>query len=205
METFLQFLEEKFLNPGFNPAHERYRELHRQDIHDILRKSYANIGGYGGHKSGSDEESKAIHSDIKNSHMKMVRRDGKISSVVLYKVNKDSHGRKLVAAGTNGTNAGSEDLHSTMREDFKTQADARNVWGEFSGALAHILRKKIKAPVISPRSASELTGKKTKVLGGNKYKRIIGGTVKTKIILGKPKEEDSKTPPSRPKKRIKKK
>jgi len=202
METFLQFLEEKFLNPGFNPDHERYRELHRQDIHDILRDSYSKLGGYAGQKSGSDEESKVIHSDISNSHIKAVRRDGKISAVVLYKPSK---GRKIVAAGTNKSEQGSKDFINIMKEDFKTQADARNVWGEFSGPMQHIIKNKIKAPVISPRSASELTGKKTKVLGGNKYKRKIGGTIKTKMILGKPKEEDSKTPPSRPKKRIKKK
>lgn len=202
METFLQYLEEKFLNPGFNPDHEKYRELHRQDIHDILRNSYSKLGGYAGMKSGSDEESKTIHDDISNSHIKAVRRNGKISAVVLYKAKK---GRKIVAAGTDKSDQGSKDFINIMKEDFKTQADARNVWGEFSGPMQHIIKNKIKAPVVSPRSASELTGKETKVLRRNRYKRTIGGKRMTKMILGKPKEEDGNKGPDRPKRKIKKK
>lgn len=71
MFSFKEYLEEEYLGErilsiGFKPEHEEYREKHRQEIHDILRKSYSHpdIGGYGGIKSGSKEESDAIHNDI---------------------------------------------------------------------------------------------------------------------------------------------
>ena len=50
MLAFTQFvLTEKVLSIGLNPNHEKYREHHRGEMHDMIRKSYSKIGGYGGH------------------------------------------------------------------------------------------------------------------------------------------------------------
>ena len=41
MISFKDFmLMERVLSPGLNPSHEKYREQHRNEIHDILRNSY---------------------------------------------------------------------------------------------------------------------------------------------------------------------
>ena len=69
MLTFSAFLQERVLSIGLNPKHEQHREKYRQQMHDMIQKAYSHpdIGGYGGHKSGSKEESDAIHDDITHS------------------------------------------------------------------------------------------------------------------------------------------
>ena len=118
MLRFKQFrqLDEHILNIGLNPAHEKYREQHKSEFHNILHNSYKKIGGYGGHESGSKEESEAIHSDISNSNhvIKATKRDGKITSLNIY---KKSHGRKSIGVGTDGTDQGKKDFIKTKIED----------------------------------------------------------------------------------------
>jgi hypothetical protein len=80
-------------------------------------------GGYGGVSSGSKEESDAIHHDITHSGViKATRRGNKITNVRLY---KSQHGRKMIAAGTDGSNQGKEDFLKTSAED-NTQ---KRAWG----------------------------------------------------------------------------
>lgn len=180
--TFEEYLEEKVLSIGFNPAHEHHREKHRQEIHDILHKSYARINGYNGHKSGSPEESHAIHHDITHSNIKATKRDGKISSVNLY---KDSHGRKSIASGTDGSERGKDDIIKTKHED-KDQVH-RHTWGEASGSVKN-LHKRIGTPVVHSKHAEHLTGKSdVKHIDHESYTRKIGGHEHEKTIFGNPK------------------
>jgi hypothetical protein len=184
MISFSQFILERFLNPGFNEKHEPYREKHRQDVHDMLRKSYADIGGYGELGSGSEEESKAIHHDITHSDMKLVRSGGKIVSVTLYK--KHKRGRKVIAAGTDGTTEGKKGLARNIVDDIKQKN--RNAWGEFSGKLGHIW-KKTGADVIPSSEAEKLLSKKVTIKSPTTYEREIGGKPHVKTILGNPKRD----------------
>ena len=187
MHTFKSFLNEdllleRVLSIGINPNHEKFREHHRQEIHDILRKSYANIGGYGGKTSGSKEESDAIHHDISHAAIKAVRRNGKISAVNLY---KKQHGRKSVGSGTDGSEQGKKDWRKTSLEDH----EQKRAWGEFSGAAEH-LTKKIGMPVIPSNRAGKLLNKQIKPHDdGEHYEREIGGHMHTKIMMGHPKED----------------
>jgi hypothetical protein len=181
MLTFKQYLEERVLSIGLNPEHEIHREKHRQEIHDILHKSYKSVeGGYGGHGSGTEAESKAIHDDISNSHIKATKRDGKVTSVNLY---KDKFGRKSIASGTDGTDQGKRDYLKNKSEDHHQ----KRAWGEVSGKAEHIA-KKIGNPVLPNSMANKLTGKDTTPHeDGTHYTRKIGGHDHQKVIIGHPK------------------
>jgi hypothetical protein len=183
MHSFKQYITERILSIGFNPEHERFREQHRQDIHDILQRSYKAVeGGYGGLGSGTEEESKAIHNDISNLNIKATRRDGKITAVNLY---KDQYGRKSVATGHDGTIEGKSDWKRVASEDIH-QTD-RHVWGEVSGG-SEIAKKRLGAQEIPFEKMGRLTGKKLDRVGdSNRYVRDIGGEPHEKVGIGNPK------------------
>lgn len=181
MKSFNEFITERVLSIGLNPSHEKFREVHRQQIHDILHKSYAPIGGYSGLKSGSKEESDAIHSDISNLMIKATVRGGKVSSVSLY---KDRFGRKGVGGGTDGTPQGKSDYMKSNKEDH----EQKRSWAEVSGAPEHINRK-IGMPTVPATHAAKLTGKSDITIepGNTHYSRKIGDAVHRKTIMGHPK------------------
>ena len=182
MKTYKEFLEEKVLSIGLNDDHEKYREKHRAEIHQMLHHSYKEIGGYGGSKSGSKEESDKIHDDISHSIIKATKRKGKISSVALY---AKKHGRKAIGAATDGSNQGKMDYKKNKLEDH----EQKRAWGEVSGAPEHIARK-LGVPVVPNHRAEKLTGKKvTPDSDGEHYTRKIGDHEHRKVIVGHPKED----------------
>lgn len=182
MQSFKNFILERVISIGLNPDHEKYRNQHRKEIHDIIHKSYSQVGGYGGHKSGSKEESDAIHHDISHSVIKATKREGKISAVNMY---KKQHGRKSIASGTDGSEQGKKDLKKHKLEDH----EQKRAWGEVSGAPEHI-QKKMGVPVIPVHKMKKLTGKHLTPVGDTgHYTRTIGGHEHTKIGMGHPKEE----------------
>ena len=180
--AFTNLLTERILSIGLNPNHEKFREQHRQEIHDILLKSYKNVdGGYGGLGTG-DEASKAIHDDISNSIIKATKRDGKITAVALY---KPKFGRKAIALGTDGTKQGKKDFHKTALEDN----EQRRAWGEFSGKPKEIF-KTMGYPIVPNTKAAKLTGKEVHLAPDDdeQYTRMIGGQPHTKTIMGHPQD-----------------
>ena len=185
MLSFIEYLieevlEERVISPGFNKDHEHHREKHRGEMHDMIHKAYKSLDGYAGQKSGSKEESKAIHHDITHSAIKAVKRNGKLSAVALY---KKQHGRKSIASATDGSEQGKKDFVKTKVEDH----EHKRAWGEVSGKVASI-HKKIGTPDIPSSRAKELTGKDVKRhADGVHYDRKIGDTIHTKKIVGHPK------------------
>ena len=109
MDSFKTYISEQILSIGFNPEHEKYRNEHKKEMHDLLKNAYSHpsIGGYGGHVSGSKEESDAIYSDIDNLNIKAVKKKQGITAVNVY---KDKNGRKLIAVATDGTKSGKKRL-----------------------------------------------------------------------------------------------
>lgn len=181
MLSFTAFLNEHVLSIGFNPKHEKFREQHRQEIHDLMHHAYKGIGGYSGHASGSDAESKAIHDDISQHKIKAVTRNGKISAVNIYKA---QHGRKLVAAASDGTKQGKSDWQKISTEDHQH----KRAWGEVSGAVEHI-HKKIGFPKIPSSKAKKLLNKDVTPTPGDEheYSRKIGDEIHKKTMMGHPK------------------
>jgi hypothetical protein len=182
MLSFLQFqtLSERVISIGLNPEHERHRETHRQEMHDMIRKSYSYAGGYAGLGSGSKEESKAIHDDISNPHhlIKAIKRDGKLTAVNIY---KHQHGRKSITSATDGTEQGKKDWKTIKQED-----KGRHGWAETSLKATDAL-KKLGYPEIPVHNMKKILNKKLTATTGNSYKRDIGGHEHEKIGLGYPK------------------
>jgi len=180
MLTFTEFLVEHILSIGLKPEHEKFREQYRNEIHDLIRDAYSKSGGYAGNESGSTEESNAIHNDITNSLIKATIRNGKISSVNLY---KKQYGRKSIASATDGTTQGKEDFKKTKIEDH----EQKRAWGEVSGAVEHI-SKKLGIPGVPSSNAEELLGKSIDRDPEDEYhySRKIGGTSHRKMIVGHP-------------------
>lgn len=180
MLSFTEFLVEHILSIGLNSEHEKFREQYRNEIHDLIRVAYSKSGGYSGNKSGSIEETNAIHDDITNSLIKATIRNGKISSVNLY---KKQYGRKSIASATDGTTQGKEDFKKTKIEDH----EQKRAWGEVSGAVEHI-SKKLGIPGVSSNNAEELLGKSINKDSEDEYhySRKIGGILHRKMIVGHP-------------------
>lgn len=179
-KEYRQNLCERVLSIGLKPEHEKYREQHRQQIHDLIQSSYKDAGGYGGLSSGSKEESNAIHNDISSSAIKAVRRDGKITAAVLY---KKQHGRKAIASGTDGSQQGKTDWKKIKSEDI----GKKRAWMEVSGKPEHMM-KKMGAPEIPVGDVPSLIDKKIEPADGNYYTRTIGGQKHRKIAMGFPKK-----------------
>lgn len=185
MIRFRDYLEERVLSIGLNPKHEHHREKHRQEMHDMLRRAYKDIGGYGSLGHGSKEESDDIHKDISHHAIKAVKRDGKISALRIY---KKQHGRKMIATATDGTDRGKADWKKTSLEDH----EQKRAWGEASGAVEHI-QTKMGMPKVSAHHAEKLLGKKvTPSADGVHYTRRLGNHDHTKVIMGHPKHPDIK-------------
>ena len=161
----------------FTPEEKR---KYVDQVWDMLQKAYEPIGGF---KSATSKENL-----IDDSHLwKLVRRNGKINSVVIY---KDSHGRKSIAMATDGTHSGKADVIRVKAEDMKHQ----RAWCEASGKAEHLI-KKAGGVAVSNKLAAQLT--KKEILGydvdGIHYTRLIGGEPHVKAIYGFPKLTDEMT------------
>jgi hypothetical protein len=185
MLSFKQFLLEHIVNSFDEKSHHEFVKTHGDHVKSMISKSYEYAGGYGGHKTGSKEEHDAIHADLThpNHIIKATKRDGKITSVNIY---KNHHGRKSIAAATDGSSQGKKDFIKTKVDDIG-QKD-RHAWGEVSDkaeAVAH----KLGAKEIPHDQAEKLTGKTIlkKHDDGVHYDRKIGNDVHTKKIVGNPK------------------
>lgn len=183
MKRYREYINERVLSIGLNPDHEKHRKGYEDEMHDVLKKSYASVeGGYSGLGHGTKAESDSIRDDIRNPNhvIKAVRRNGKISSVSIY---KKQHGRKMIALGTDGSNQGKKDVKQTMKDDNKKKRS----WAEVSGA-PEALKRKMGFPVVPSDRAKELTGKAdVRVKDKERYVRKIGGDDHEKVIMGHPK------------------
>jgi hypothetical protein len=158
---------------------ERYINLHTDTqmlkyidvIWDILQSSYKPIGGF----LTAKNKQELIE---KTGLAKIVRRDGKIVAVALY---KDNQGRKVIGGGTDGSEQGKKDLKKIMYDDMKL----KRAWAEVSGAMEHILTKYEGVPIPN-EYAEEILGKKIlkKNPDGYHYTREIGGKEVEKMLIG---------------------
>jgi hypothetical protein len=158
---------------------ERFVNLHTKQemlpyidtIWDILQKSYAPIGGF---LTASSKE------DLinKTGLAKLVRKDGKIVAVKIY---KDDKGRKSIAAGTDGSEEGKRWLIKMFQEDV----NLGRAWGEFSGKAEHLMLKHGGVPMPNALAAQVL-GKPIISLhpDGFHYTREIMGEPHEKILIG---------------------
>jgi hypothetical protein len=167
MIKLTDLLTERYINAFSDTDKRKYAD----EVWDILQKSYAKIGGY----AGADD----VEELIKKSNLwKLVRKNGKIVALSLY---KDQSGRKGIAAGTDGTEIGKQALYSMWAEDLKLS----RAWSEVSGRAAEIKLKSGWKPIPN-KYAAEILGKEIQSLNpdGIHYTRLIGGSPYEKMIVG---------------------
>ena len=160
---------------------EHYINLHTpeekskyvDDVWDMLQKAYEPVGGF---KSAASKDELIDDSSV----WKLVRRGGKIVTVMIY---KDKYGRKSIACATDGSIRGKTDLVKAKGDDNRL----RRAWAEVSGAVERIMIR-TKATPVSNKYAEKLTGKV--ILGydvdGIHYTRMIAGEPHVKAIYGYP-------------------
>lgn len=162
-----QILSEHFVNLHTTDQKEQYKD----QVWELLQAAYAPIGGYKG-AVNADELAQTP------GLWKLSRRNGKIVAAAIY---KDTHGRKTIAVGTDGSQAGKRDFHIIKNEDLKH----KRMWVEASGAIERVFQK-ANAITIPNKFAGILTGKEILELNpdGVHYTRLIGGYPYEKIIFG---------------------
>ena len=89
---------------------KQQKEKYVDEVWEILKKSYSKIGGIKGRGFGSKQE---MIEQI--PFWKLVRKDGKIVAVVMY---KDKKGRKMVAIGTDGSEEGQKATQDIYKNEF---------------------------------------------------------------------------------------
>ena len=167
---FKEFLSESYVN-AFSPEQ---KQKYAQQVWDILQASYASLPG--GFATAATVEELIEKSQL----WKMVKRDGKIVAVQIY---KDQYGRKGIAGGTDGSSIGKKELSKIIADDIKLNRS----WAEASGSPERIMNRLGAQPI--PNSlAAMLTGKEiisfnpdgfhyTRLIAGKPYEKIIFGTV----------------------------
>lgn len=148
------------------------KQKYGPQVWEILQKSYASLPGGFGTASSLEEL-------IQTSGLwKIVIRDGKVSSVNIY---RDQHGRKSIASGTDGTTQGKKDFLMIKHADV----NLKRAWAEVSGAPEKILTRMGATPIPN-KYAALLTGKEILELNddGFHYTRLIAGEPHEKIMLG---------------------
>lgn len=191
MKTFKHFLQERFINlfPG-----DPRRQQHAAEIHGMLQKAYAKIGGIQGSGFRSPEDMD------KNIPMwKIHRQGGKIRGVVLY---KDTNGRKSVATATDGSEEGKKGVAQIYRDDVVRD----RAYGERSASALSFTKKVVgaehlKKHIIPYEHVQKTLGGDTEIrrppaddpeiqrhpeFAEHFYQRKIGDHWHTKLMFGTP-------------------
>lgn len=180
-------LSERFVNLFQNDT-EKKKE-YAPVVWDMLQAAYRDIGGL---KTGGLDSPESL---LDFPMWKLVRKDGEILLVVLY---KDSGGRKSVALATNGSRTGKRMLGRLLGVElsraymevsgpllgFLMRLVPEETIEEFVfhyGEVEEVLHKKIQPP---PPDDDEVA--KYPRYADCFYQRIIGGHYHTKLLIGSP-------------------
>jgi len=146
-----------------------YRNL--EEIWEIIERSYSYVGGFKGAENIEDLLTKT-------KIWKIVKRDLNVSALVAY---RDQWGLKSICAACDGSSRGKKDIYMLFCEDIKMQRS----WSEVSHKAERINLKLGSIP-ISNQYVQEILNKPILRLDsdGYHYDRIIGGEVKTKVLVG---------------------
>lgn len=156
------------------PHHEI--EQYEQRLYDLIQRTYSPIGGNPNFKTPSD---------IKNpkNDYEVLDRDGDEQPDAASISKKTAAGIKLVATAHDGSR---ESVHNIIRHKVEL-LNRTGYFAEVSGKIKDILLKN-NVPVVDDKDIVEkvLVGKKIQWNGDGTYSREIGGTVYTKMMVGKP-------------------
>jgi hypothetical protein len=162
------------LPPGRLDSYNLFKDdlkKHIDEIWAMLQRAYASLeGGFATASSKQDLINKTFLT-------KCVTRNGKIVAVRLY---KDAHGRKSIAAATDGSVEGKMGLYKMIDEDILRHRS----WGEVSDKMEYIMTKRGGFPI--PNIYVKKLLKKDIISldpDGYHYTREIAGQPHTKIIF----------------------
>lgn len=169
-------ITERFININSKEEMEKYIDK----IWDMMQRTYSYLDGGFATASSPEELIRKTH------YAKLVKKNDTIIAAALY---KDSHGRKGIAKGSDGTKEGLMAVKQIYVEDMKFN----RAWGELSGKAESFALKNGGIPVPNTMAA-ELLGKEIKSLNpdGFHYTREIGGADHEKIIVGNVNKEVEK-------------
>lgn len=200
MGDFKNFIElkEAFTN-AVGERDRAVKEKYKQQVWDLLQKSYAAIGGIKG--SGFSSADEMVD---KIPMWKMIARNGVVHAVVLY---KDKGGRKSVAMGSDGSDFARKHIASLAPAELtrsyaeKSKAalglqmksmpwDVLKSFTHTATEAARIIKDPITAIKSVPRAKwpkdAQLTLAKYPQLIDYGYLREIGGTQVFKVMFGSP-------------------
>lgn len=129
--TFSEFREIKESYHNLLRSDKEEKLAHAQEVYDLLGKSYASQGGIKGNGFNSPED--MVHIPM----WKLAKQDGKVKAAVLYK-DDGEHGRKLVAAGTDGSISGKRKVADILTSELKKTRSFMEVSGNALKAMKHL-------------------------------------------------------------------
>lgn len=192
MLTFKNFdqLDEHFIN--LLPGDEEKKRQYAPQVHAMLNKAYAKIGGIAG--SGFETPDAMVD----KIHMwKLHVKDGAIKAVKMYK-DHSIGGRKSVAMATDETPEGKAALGRMVKDDIVTKRSYSEISGSVLGTAKkgvkdlqkyvlplNRVRELQKGDTITPAAHDDAEVIKNKDLHGF-YSRNIGGEPHTKLMAGTP-------------------
>ena len=180
---YKELLVEHIVNLHSPEEKERYANT----VWDMLTRSYEKIGGF---KSAVNVD------DLINTpgYWKLVRRNGRITAVSIYRKSSNTRNFKKIASATEterdpvsntykATTQGLRDHRMITVDDLKT----KRCWAEVSGP-AETVYFRLGAVPIDNRFAGVLTGKEILSLDQDHfhYTRLIQGAPVVKVIVGFP-------------------
>lgn len=187
-------LYERYINLMKNDVDRRMD--FRDEVWNILKNSYADHGGL--ISNGFQTPDHMVHMI---AMWKLVRRDGRIIAVKMY---KDKGGRKSVAAGTDGTPEGNAALVKIMYDDA---VNSRS-YSEVSDNIIEFARRKLGDDMLEalliPAELAKTIDSTIELIPGEKYKYLqrIGPpgaeVTKEKYMLGTPGVEFYERPDGTP-------
>ena len=171
-------ITEHFVNI-FTQSDDDKLNTYKDEVYELLQKAYAPIGGLLG-----IENVEQLIGDT--DFWKLCTKNGKVVAAATYTYKRG--GRKLIAAGTNGSPEGKQWLYKILQEDIKFKD--RKAWAEVSGAMEHIYINKNGAIPVPATIAQEIMKDKQFIKihdDGYHYDHMIAGEIHTKILVGNPK------------------
>lgn len=177
MTTFKTFLTETYKNFTTRGQKEKYVD----QVLDILKASYASIGGI---KTPSFKTREAA---LEGDHMwKLTVRGGKVKVVSIYK--DDGTGRKRILTGTDGTKEAKAELAHNLKDEFgRSYAEVSDAMERFIFKNYPELADEYKIP--NTEAIKILQPGEAKIPDnddGYHYDRKIGDSWHTKIMIGTP-------------------
>lgn len=169
---------EHFVNI-FTQERDSKLNQYKDEVYNLLQQAYAPIGGLLG-----IENADRLVADT--DFWKLCVKGGKVVAATTYTYKRG--GRKLIAAGTDGSQEGKQWLYKILDEDIRFKD--RRAWAEVSGAMEHIYINKNGAIPIPATIAQKIMKDKLFIKihdDGYHYDRMIAGEVHTKILVGNPK------------------